>query len=254
VAVGDFNGDGVPDLAVANGGSRTVSVLLGRGDGSFAAATNYAAGNYPASVAVGDFNGDGVPDLAVANFGNNTVSVLLGRGDGSFAAAIHYAAGSSPYSVAVGDFNGDGWPDLATANQNSNNVSILLNDAAWAGPHLGGGGQTRGRGGSRGVLLSPPMPPATPAPLVQELMRVDPSAIATVPPSGVPLDLVEGSWPFGGSDVYQDATPTGPAANSVTKRPTPPRATLARLTDHLFAEPESGWLWDRFADWSLSGL
>jgi len=76
VAVGDFNGDGKPDLAVANSGSGgPVSVLLGNGDGTFQAAVNFGAGSTPASVAVGDFNGDGKPDLAVANQVN--VSILL---------------------------------------------------------------------------------------------------------------------------------------------------------------------------------
>src|SRR5215469_6335377 len=68
VAVGDFNGDGRADLAVANEGSGTVSVLLGNGDGTFQAAVNYAVGTTPGSVAVGDFNGDGKADLAVTNF------------------------------------------------------------------------------------------------------------------------------------------------------------------------------------------
>ena len=67
VAVSDFNGDGLQDLAVANNRSRNVSVLLGNGDGSFGPAQNLAVGNGPESVAVGDFNGDGVKDLAVAN-------------------------------------------------------------------------------------------------------------------------------------------------------------------------------------------
>ena len=72
VAVGDFNGDGKPDLAVANSGSNNVSVLLGNGDGTFQAAVNYGAGTEPYSVAVGDFNGDGKPDLAVAASGATT--------------------------------------------------------------------------------------------------------------------------------------------------------------------------------------
>ena len=88
VAVGDFNGDGVVDLAVSTwfGG---VAVLLGHGDGTFGAAQTVAAGSNPYSVAVGDFNGDGVPDLAVSNGGchlstpSRTVSVLLGNGDGT---------------------------------------------------------------------------------------------------------------------------------------------------------------------------
>src|SRR5262249_24953246 len=68
VAVGDFNGDGTPDLAVANYYSNNVSVLLGNGDGSFQPARNFAAGTRPDSVAVADLNGDGIPDLAVANY------------------------------------------------------------------------------------------------------------------------------------------------------------------------------------------
>ena len=80
VAVGDFNGDGKPDLAVANGSSNDVSVLLGNGDGTFQAAANYATGSDPISVGVGDFNGDGKPDLAVANYGGNNVTILRLRG------------------------------------------------------------------------------------------------------------------------------------------------------------------------------
>src|SRR5215472_11490103 len=110
VAVGDFNGDGLADLAVANNRSNNVSVLLGNGDGSFQAARNFRTGSFPASVAVGDFNGDGIPDLAVANESSNNVSVLLGNGDGSFQAARNFDAGSGPLSVAVCDFNGDGLP------------------------------------------------------------------------------------------------------------------------------------------------
>jgi hypothetical protein len=128
VAVGDFNGDGTPDLAVANDTfSGTVSVLLGNGDGTFQAARNFAAGSYPYSVAVGDFTGDGTLDLAVANDTfSGTVSVLLGNGDGTFQAARNYAAGARPKSVAVGDFNGDGTLDLAVANINDIPLPHLL--------------------------------------------------------------------------------------------------------------------------------
>src|SRR5712692_2560768 len=84
VAAGDFNGDGILDLAVANYASRNVSLLLGNGDGTFQAAQNFDAGSGPTSVAAGDFNGDGILDLAVADFPSNKVSVLLGNGDGTF--------------------------------------------------------------------------------------------------------------------------------------------------------------------------
>jgi len=126
VAVGDFNADGRPDLAVANINSDNISILLGNGDGTFQPRVTYAVGNFPRSVAVGDFNADGRPDLAVANTGGNNVSILFGIGNGTFQAAVNYAVGSQPISVAVGDFNADGRPDLAVANNNSANVSILL--------------------------------------------------------------------------------------------------------------------------------
>jgi FG-GAP-like repeat/Abnormal spindle-like microcephaly-assoc'd, ASPM-SPD-2-Hydin/Protein of unknown function (DUF1573)/FG-GAP repeat len=128
VAVGDFNGDGKLDLAVANGGSSTVSILLGDGTGNLTMASSAAVGKWPISVAVGDFNGDGKLDLAVANDDDDTVSVLLGDGTGNFTLASSPAAGGYPTSVAVGDFNGDGKLDLAVANSASNTVSILLGD------------------------------------------------------------------------------------------------------------------------------
>ena len=126
VAVGDFNGDGVQDLAAANYFSNNVSVLIGTGTGSFGAASNFTVGTNPDSVAVGDFNGDGVQDLAAANAGSNNVSVLIGTGTGSFGAASNFTVGAGPLSVAVGDFNGDGVQDLAAANAGSNNVSVFI--------------------------------------------------------------------------------------------------------------------------------
>jgi hypothetical protein len=130
VAVGDFNGDGLSDVAVANFGDNTVSVLLRNRQGGFTAAPGSPihVGGAPVGVAVGDFNGDGIPDLAVTNSLDNTVSVLLGNGDGSFTAAAGspITVGSSPHAVMVGDFNGDGFADLAVGNANDNTVSVLL--------------------------------------------------------------------------------------------------------------------------------
>jgi ABC-type transporter MlaC component len=126
VTVGDFNGDGKPDLAVSNSDGDNVSILLGNGNGTFQTAINYAVGSDPFSVIVGDFNGDGKLDLAVANYSTNNVSVLLGNGNGTFQTAVNYAVGAYPRSGAAGDFNGDGKLDLAVANQYGSNVSILL--------------------------------------------------------------------------------------------------------------------------------
>jgi hypothetical protein len=127
VAIGDLNGDGKRDLAVADTGSNSVSVLLGNGAGGFGAATSFPVGRYPDSVAIGDLNGDGNLDLVVANSGSGTksVSVLLGNGAGGFGPATNSELGTGPISVAIGDLNDDGIPDLAAARR-TNVVSVLL--------------------------------------------------------------------------------------------------------------------------------
>jgi hypothetical protein len=140
VAVGDFNGDGIPDLALASLGDGTVVVLLGHGDGTFDAGGTYLVGPSAYSVDTADFNGDGNLDLALANQGNGTVSVLLGNGDGSFETPLNYAVGMQPIYLVTGDFNGDGFPDLAVANQGESTLSVLLNAADWSGPTSGASG------------------------------------------------------------------------------------------------------------------
>ena len=112
VSSGDFNGDGVLDLATADLDSNAASVLLGLGDGTFAPRVSYSVGIAPMSVSTGDFNGDGVLDLVTADFGSHTTSVLLGLGNGTFAPRVSYSVGASPISVSTGDFNGDGVLDL----------------------------------------------------------------------------------------------------------------------------------------------
>jgi Pro-kumamolisin, activation domain/FG-GAP-like repeat/Bacterial Ig-like domain (group 3) len=129
LAVGDFNGDGIPDLAVANNFDNTVTVCLGDGKGNFAAtATSPLTGfNSPFAIVAGDFNGDGNLDLAVVNGGNDTLSVLLGDGKGNFTAiAASPSAGIDPTSIVVGDFNRDGNLDLAVSNNSANGGSVLV--------------------------------------------------------------------------------------------------------------------------------
>lgn len=125
VAVGDFNGDGNPDLVVGDqkDSSNKISVLLGTANGIFGNANSYTVGTTPASVAVGDFNKDGKLDLVAANRNSNSISVLLGNGDGTFQSAMNYATGTAPTSVVVGDFNNDGKLDLAVSG---GGVAVLL--------------------------------------------------------------------------------------------------------------------------------
>ena len=135
VSVGDFNGDGKLDLAVANNGSNTVSVLLrNTANTGFDPKVDLATGSNPISVSIGDFNGNGKLDLAVANLVSNTVSVLLRNTDNTgFDPKVDFATGVSPHSISVGDFNGDGKTDIAVANSGSNTVSVLLRNAANTG-------------------------------------------------------------------------------------------------------------------------
>ena len=135
VAIADVNGDGKPDLIVANEQqSKTdlagsISVMLGRGDGTFRPAVNYSSGGDSAySISVADVNGDGKLDLVVANgclgsdCSTGSVGVLLGKGDGTFKKVVTYRSGAASVfgaHVAVGDLNGDGKLDLAVANTGS---------------------------------------------------------------------------------------------------------------------------------------
>ena len=137
IVVDDFNGDGKDDLAVVNFcsddtcGQSSVSVLLGKGDGTFQEHLDYLTGTGSVSIVVGDFNHDGKPDLAATNICSDpscvasSVSILLGKGDGTFRAHLDYATGLGPLGIGVGDLNGDGKADLVTADY-FDAVSVLL--------------------------------------------------------------------------------------------------------------------------------
>jgi hypothetical protein len=149
IAVADVNGDGYPDLVVANDpcgnsgdcGHNTATVLLGNGDGTFQAAVGYPAGN-AVSVAIGDVNGDGYPDMILANetcgakgCTKGLVSIMLGNGDGTFQSLVSYSSGGySASSAAIADLNGDGRPDLIVANDDASakssygSVGVMLNN------------------------------------------------------------------------------------------------------------------------------
>ncbi|HET6724967.1 MAG TPA: FG-GAP-like repeat-containing protein [Gammaproteobacteria bacterium] len=143
LAVGDVNGDGNADLVVANdilppksGGAAppgSVSVLLGAGDGTFGAKTDYATAPGPVSVAIGDLNGDDRPDIVTADYFAGDVSVLLNNGDGfdaqqTYSTADKDASASYPQSVAIGDFDEDGDADVVAANRGNSDVAVFLGD------------------------------------------------------------------------------------------------------------------------------
>ncbi|MFN7140564.1 MAG: FG-GAP-like repeat-containing protein, partial [Limisphaerales bacterium] len=124
VLSGMFNGDGHPDLAVANYGSGTVSILAGNGNTTFAPIATASTPAGPIALATGDVNGDGIADLLTANNTAHSVSVLIGNGNGTFQAPTNYSVGTNPRSVALGDFDGDGVLDFVTANTGGGNITI----------------------------------------------------------------------------------------------------------------------------------
>jgi hypothetical protein len=121
IGVGDFNGDGKPDLAVSSDFASVVGIFLGNGDGSFQNGQNYSLPN-PASLAIGDFNRDGKLDLAIPNAGG--ITILFGKGDGTFQTAGTYSAANG--AIATGDFNHDGKLDLAVTDFTPDQVDVLL--------------------------------------------------------------------------------------------------------------------------------
>lgn len=125
VAVGDFNGDGKLDMAVADEGDNTVSILLGNGDGTFQSQSTFPTGVAPDAIVAGDFNGDGKLDLGVANFTDNTISILLGNGDGTFTAGRTITGVNSPVAMVTGDFRSAGKLDLAVLDQADGLVSVF---------------------------------------------------------------------------------------------------------------------------------
>jgi hypothetical protein len=133
IVASDLAGTGRLDLATANPTTDTVSVLLGNGNGTFGAATNYTVGGQdPQTVAVGRFRPNGPLDLVTDDVGSNSVSILRGNGNGTFGTAAQYFAADSPSAVATGDFAGSGTADIVVTNDPQGElgmgaVSVLLN-------------------------------------------------------------------------------------------------------------------------------
>ncbi|WP_189091436.1 FG-GAP-like repeat-containing protein [Deinococcus ruber] len=129
IATGDLNGDTHLDLVVVNFSDKTLSVLLGNGDGTFQPQTVITpSSSYLKAVAMGDVNGDGHLDLVTANLVSSDVSVLLGNGDGTLQSPQVMDAGERTYpaAVALGDLNGDGRLDVLTADSIARSLSVFL--------------------------------------------------------------------------------------------------------------------------------
>ena len=154
IVIGDLNNDKKPDLVVACTKNRSIAVLLGRGDGQFAAsATPTSVPDSPHEMALGDVNLDGKLDLAVATHDSYGVLLFLGDGNGGFTIApsspIVMRVGQHPHThgLALADMNRDNKLDLVTVNNADNDVSIALGD--------GRGGFTRAPGSPFAVGPSP---------------------------------------------------------------------------------------------------
>jgi FG-GAP-like repeat/Cep192 domain 4 len=125
IAAADFNGDGVPDLAVASASPAQVSILIGNSDGTFQPAANYSVPSAPGCLVAGDFNNDGKADLAVT--GSDAIYVFSGQGDGTFGLPFTFVVNASSGPIVAADFNGDGTLDFAASNSLGNNIVVIVN-------------------------------------------------------------------------------------------------------------------------------
>jgi hypothetical protein len=133
LVIADVDGDGKPDLVVANTGPVTVSVLRNTstsGSISFASKVDLATTSNPSGVAMGDIDGDGKLDLVVANYNSSTLSVFRNTSSSgaiSFGSKVDFGTGSHPWCIAMGDIDGDGRPDIVVTNSTSNTISVFRN-------------------------------------------------------------------------------------------------------------------------------
>src|SRR5712664_3372802 len=150
IATGDLNADGVPDLAVVNQGSATVTVLLGSSnlDGTFTEATGspLPTATTPAGIVIANFANGAVPDLAVTNKGSNTLGVYLGQGQGTFASRIELNTPPGPTALIASTLTTSGLPDVALVSQDPASaqgaVTVIQDSTNFANTATVGVGQT----------------------------------------------------------------------------------------------------------------
>lgn len=129
----DLNSDGSTDVAVANQGSRNLSIHLNRRDGTFSPAVFYeGSGGYPVAITSGDYNGDGSWDLAMSHHASYDIRIFQGNGMGGFALLADVTTGPYIDALISADFSGDGRDDLAVANPVENSVAVLINNGGGA--------------------------------------------------------------------------------------------------------------------------
>lgn len=124
---GDFDRDGMLDVAVTNYSSKNLSIYYGKGNGTYEVPAVYETGNGPMGITGTDFNKDTYLDLVTCNYSDSTVSIFYGNSSGEFDTAMNISSGNNPHSVVSGDFNNDTWPDIAVSNYTNQRISILLN-------------------------------------------------------------------------------------------------------------------------------
>jgi hypothetical protein len=132
LAIADFNGDKLLDLAASDIQGSAVDVFLHDSLGGFGSLMSFPASSNPYILTTGDWNSDGNIDLATANVipTGNTVGILFGDGTGMFSMPHTYTVGQEPDGLAAADFNNDGNLDLAVTNYDAGTISLLLGDGA----------------------------------------------------------------------------------------------------------------------------
>jgi gliding motility-associated-like protein len=121
----DLNGDGRPEMIVANAIANSISVFLNNGSGLFLAPMIYPTENYPTTLSVADMDNDGKLDLVVGNANSGTITAFPGDGAGGFGASKNFSVGGQPYSIATGDFDEDGNLDVVSVDLSSNKITLL---------------------------------------------------------------------------------------------------------------------------------
>jgi VCBS repeat protein/hemolysin type calcium-binding protein len=214
VAVGDFNGDAVQDLAIAVSFFSTggLEIFFGNGDGSFSDPTTFQIGQSSTSVATADFNADSIDDVAITDQDAGAVLMLVSQGNGLFnTPPLSFSAGGAN-DVTVGNFDTNPLPDMATADTDPGNATVLLNTTPPPGPGLGvsvaagGSCAASGRAGTIALALGDGS-----APTDALSLSVSSSNQALVPTRGIS---------FGGSG----------ANRTLTVRPVPGRSGAATVT------------------------